>query len=187
MSSITIDTYATTAVLAKPVRPAKPVELVKPLEPVAPVEPVQPVAPVAEELPSAADMRLPVWFFGFEGVLAGAFDLLRAVPDAWPALVALGAVNLAVSLTMMRSRLKLAKLMWRGKGTRNTALALVGLRIGSHFLLGLLGAAVTGVLGHLLFGLLMAAVTVGLLAYAQRTALAALIAAGKITDGKVTA
>ncbi|MFJ5229976.1 hypothetical protein ACIQBJ_08730 [Kitasatospora sp. NPDC088391] len=173
MSSIAIDTYATTtAVLAEPVQPVQPVEFVKP---------AAPAELAAEEPPSAAAMRLPVWFFGFEGVLAGAFDLLRALPDAWPALVALGVVNLAVSLTMMRGRLKLAKLMWRGKGTRNTALALVGLRIGSHFLLGLLGAAVTGVLGHLLFGLLMSAVTVALLAYAQRTALAALLAAGKIT------
>ncbi|MFJ5926246.1 hypothetical protein ACIQF6_26930 [Kitasatospora sp. NPDC092948] len=132
------------------------------------------------ELPSAAGMRLPVWFFGFEGVLAGAFDLLRAFPSAWPALVALGAVNLAVSLTLLRTRLKLAKLLWRGKGTRKVAFALVGLRFGSHLLLGLLGAAVASTFGHVLFALVMAAVTVARLAYVQRTALAALVADGRV-------
>lgn len=134
-----------------------------------------------EELPSAAGMRLPVWFFGFEGVLAGAFDLLRAFPSAWPALVALAAVNLAVSLTVLRRRLKLAKLLWRGKGTRKVAFALVGLRIGSHLLLGVLGLAVASTLGHVLFAAVMGAVTVALLGYVQRTALTALVAAGKAT------
>ncbi|MFD8593880.1 hypothetical protein ACFV1L_02630 [Kitasatospora sp. NPDC059646] len=132
-------------------------------------------------VPSAAEMRLPVWFFGFEGVLAGAFDLLRAFPSAWPALVALAAVNLAVSLTMLRTRLKLAKLLWRGKGTRKVAFALVGLRLGSHLLLGALGTAVASTAGHVLFALVMGAVTVALLACVQRTALAALVAAGKAT------
>ncbi|MFK0194062.1 hypothetical protein [Kitasatospora sp. NPDC090308] len=131
--------------------------------------------------PSVAEMRLPVWFFGFEGVLAGAFDLLRAAPSAWPALVLLAAVNLGVSLTLMRRRLKLAKLLWRGKGTRNVAIGLVALRLGSHLVLGLLGAAVASTLGHVLFALAMSTVTVALLAYVQRTALTALVAAGKAT------
>ncbi|GLW54520.1 hypothetical protein [Kitasatospora phosalacinea] len=133
----------------------------------------------ASALPSVAEMRLPVWFFGFEGVLAGAFDLLRAAPSAWPALVALAAVNIGVSLTLMRRRLKLAKLLWRGKGTRKVALGLVGLRLGSHLVLGLLGTAVTSAPGHVLFALVMGAVTVALLVHVQRTALGALVAAGK--------
>ncbi|RKE19872.1 hypothetical protein [Streptomyces sp. TLI_171] len=140
-----------------------------------------PAAAGAAQTPTAASMRLPVWFFGFEGVLAGAFDLLRAFPAAWPALLALAALNITVSLTLLRSRLKLAKLLWRGKGTRKVAFALVGLRLGSHLLLGVLGLAVASALGHLLFALLMSAVTVALLAYVQRTALAALVAAGKAT------
>ncbi|GAA2114079.1 hypothetical protein GCM10009759_58110 [Kitasatospora saccharophila] len=135
----------------------------------------------AAEGPSVAEMRLPVWFFGFEGALAGAFDLLRAAPSAWPALVALAVLNLGVSLTLMRRRLKLAKLLWRGKGTRKVALGLVGLRLGSHLLLGLLGAAVSTALGHVLFALVMSAVTVALLAHVQRTALGALVAAGRAT------
>ncbi|MFD7731540.1 hypothetical protein ACFV6F_14275 [Kitasatospora phosalacinea] len=135
----------------------------------------------AAVLPSVAEMRLPVWFFGFEGVLAGAFDLLRAAPSAWPALVALAAVNIGVSLTLMRRRLRLAKLLWRGKGTRKVALGLVGLRLGSHLVLGLLGAAVTSAPGHVLFALVMGAVTVALLVHVQRTALGALVAAGRAT------
>ena len=133
------------------------------------------------EVPSVAEMRLPAWFFGFEGVLAGAFDLLRAFPSAWPVLVALVAVNITVSLTLMRRRLKLAKLLWRGKGTRKVAFGLVGLRMGSHLLFGVLGVAVASTVGHVLFALVMAGVTVALLAYVQRTALAALVVAGKAT------
>ncbi|WP_043173480.1 hypothetical protein [Streptomyces sp. NRRL B-24484] len=126
-------------------------------------------------------MRLPAWFFGFEGVLAGAFDLLKAFPSAWPALVVLAAVNITVSLTLLRRRLKLAKLLWRGKGTRKVAFALVGLRIGTHVLLGFLGLALTSALGHVLMALVMAGITVGLLAYVQQAALTALLAAGKVT------
>ncbi|WP_371480986.1 hypothetical protein [Kitasatospora sp. NBC_00315] len=124
--------------------------------------------------PSAAEMALPVWFFGFEGVLAAAYDIIKAFPQAWPALVLLAAVNITVSLTLMRRRLKLAKALWRGKGTRKVALGLIALRVGSHVALGALGLAVTSTLGHVFFGLVMAALTVGLLAFAQRTALRAL-------------
>ncbi|MFC9327310.1 hypothetical protein [Kitasatospora sp. NPDC057015] len=123
---------------------------------------------------SAAEMSLPVWFFGFEGVLAAAFDIIKAFPQAWPALVVLAAVNITVSLTLMRRRLRLAKALWRGKGTRKVAVALVALRVASHFVLEAVGLAVTSTLGHVLLGLAMAALTVALLAFTQRTALRAL-------------
>ncbi|KJY30175.1 hypothetical protein VR44_21065 [Streptomyces katrae] len=112
-----------------------------------------------------ADYRLPVWFFGFEGVLAAAFDIIKAFPSAWPVLLGLLVVNIAVSLTLMRRRLKLAKALWR---------ALVALRVGSHFALNALGFAVTSTLGHAVFAVVMAAVTIGLLAYSQETAVRAL-------------
>ncbi|MFI6447370.1 hypothetical protein [Kitasatospora sp. NPDC050543] len=137
-------------------------------------------APAAEPVPTVAELRLPTWFFGFEAVVAGAFDLLNAFPAAWPALVALIVANIAVSLTMLRSRLKLAKLMWRGKGTRKVAFTLVGLRIGSHLLLTAVGLAATSVLAHLAMAVAMAAITIGMLTYVQRTSLNALLAAGKI-------
>ncbi|WP_052681971.1 hypothetical protein [Saccharothrix sp. ST-888] len=136
--------------------------------------------PEAEPLPTVAEMQLPAWFFGFEGVLAGAFDILHAFPGAWPALVVLFAVNITVSLTMMRKRLKLAKMLWRGKGTRKVAFLLLGLRIGSHVLLSVIGVALTSALVHVLFAAVMAALTVGLLVYTQKTALRALVEAGKL-------
>ncbi|MFJ1707487.1 hypothetical protein [Kitasatospora sp. NPDC088346] len=139
------------------------------------------VGAAAEVLPSIGEMRLPAWFFGFEGILAGAFDLLRAFPSAWPALIVLVTVNITVSLTVLRRRLKLAGLLWRGKGTRRVALALVGLRIGTHVLLGAAGFALVSALGHVLMALVMAGVTVGLLVYVQRTALTALVASGRAT------
>ncbi|MFF2198596.1 hypothetical protein [Streptomyces sp. NPDC058157] len=123
---------------------------------------------------SPADYRLPVWFFGFEGVLAAAFDIIKAFPSAWPVLLGLLVVNIAVSLTMMRRRLKLAKALWRGKETRKVAIALVALRVGSHFALNALGFAITSTLGHAVFAVVMAAVTIGLLAYSQETAVRAL-------------
>lgn len=121
-----------------------------------------------------ADYRLPVWFFGFEGVLAAAFDILKAFPSAWPVLLILLAVNITVSLTMMRGRIKLAKAMWRGKDTRKIAFALIALRVGSHFALNAVGLAVTSTLGHVLFAVVMSAMTIGLLAYSQETAIRAL-------------
>ncbi|MCX5079057.1 hypothetical protein OHA84_02070 [Streptomyces sp. NBC_00513] len=121
-----------------------------------------------------ADYRLPLWFFAFEGVLAAAFDILKAFPAAWPVLVLLLTANITISLTLMRKRIKLAKALWRGKETRRVALALIALRIGGHFALNALGLAVTSTLGHVLFALVMAAATIGLLAYSQAAALRAL-------------
>ncbi|MER5637858.1 hypothetical protein ABT095_12985 [Kitasatospora sp. NPDC002227] len=121
-----------------------------------------------------AECRLPVWFFAFEGVLAGAFDLLKAFPAAWPALAVLAAVNIVLSLTMLRRRAKLAKALWRGKETRKVAFALLALRLGSHGVLHLLGLAVLSPLAHLAFALTMAAVTVALMAYTQHVAVRAL-------------
>lgn len=118
--------------------------------------------------------RLPVWFFGFEAVLAASFDIIKAFPQAWPTLVLVGLVNITVSLTVLRGRLRLAKALWRGKGTRKVAIGLVAVRIGSHLLLGAVGLGVTSTLGHVGFALVMAALTVGLLAWTQRTALRAL-------------
>ncbi|MFE5535732.1 hypothetical protein [Streptomyces sp. NPDC056492] len=121
-----------------------------------------------------ADYRLPLWFFGFEGVLAAAFDILKAFPSAWPVLLVLLAVNITVSLTMMRSRIRLAKALWRGKDTRKIAFALIALRVGSHFALNAVGLAVTSTLGHVFFAVVMSAMTIGMLAYSQETAIRAL-------------
>ncbi|MFG3049881.1 hypothetical protein ACGFZP_02860 [Kitasatospora sp. NPDC048239] len=139
--------------------------------------------PAAKPLPTVAELRLPTWYFGFEGVIAGAFDLLHALPSAWPVLLVLVAANITVSLTLLRRRLQLAKLLWRGRSTRTIALTLLGLRIGSHLALGALGLAVTSTLGHALFAVAMAGLTITLMAYAQRTSLRALVNTGQATAG----
>ncbi|MEU7044877.1 hypothetical protein AB0A77_27990 [Streptomyces varsoviensis] len=117
---------------------------------------------------------LPVWFFAFEGLMSSAYDLLRAYPQAMYPLIAMAVVNIVISLTVLRSRVRLAKRLWRGKGTRKVAIALVLLRLGAHVVLGAVGLAVAGTFGHLLFAVLMSATTVTLLWYAQRTALRAI-------------
>ncbi|WP_441251486.1 hypothetical protein [Kitasatospora sp. McL0602] len=135
----------------------------------------------------AADYKLPVWFFGFEGVLAGAFDIIKAVHWAWPALIVLLVVNIAVSLTMMRRRLRLAKALWRGKETRKIVIGLVALRVGSHFVMAALGLGIDTPLGHGLFAVVMAGVTIGLLAYTQHIALRSLGLAGTAAAAPVAA
>ncbi|MFI5671341.1 hypothetical protein [Streptomyces sp. NPDC051704] len=137
-------------------------------------EDAAPAEAVDAGAPAPADYRLPLWFFGFEGVLAAAFDILKAFPSVWPVLLVLLAVNIVVSLTMMRRRLKLAKALWRGKETRKLAFALIALRVGSHFALNAVGLAVTSTPGHVLFALVMSAMTIGVLAYSQETAVRAL-------------
>ncbi|GAA5004222.1 hypothetical protein [Kitasatospora paranensis] len=133
-----------------------------------------------EPLPTVAELRIPSWFFAFEAVLAGAFDVLRVFPSAWPGLVVLGLANAALSFTVLRSRLRLAKLMWRGKGTRKVALALLGLRVGVHLLLSAVGLAASSPLVHLALALVMSGLTITLLVFAQRTSLRALVADGRI-------
>jgi hypothetical protein len=123
------------------------------------------------------ELKLPVWFFGFEAVFACAYDLIKAFPMAWPALLVLVAVNITLSLTVLRKRLRMAKALWRNKETRKVAIGLLALRIGSHFVLGAVGVQVTTTAAHLAFAVVMGGVTVGMLAFTQRTALRALAAA----------
>ncbi|MFI1971751.1 hypothetical protein [Streptomyces cinnamoneus] len=121
---------------------------------------------------------LPTWFFGFEGMMSAAYDLFKAYPQSLWVLGALGVVNIVASLTVLRSRLQLAKRLWRGKSTRKLAVGLVALRLGSHAVLTAAGLAVTSTTGHLGFAVVMAATTVSLLWFAQRTALRA------VADGR---
>ncbi|MET9414824.1 hypothetical protein ABZY03_11700 [Streptomyces klenkii] len=121
---------------------------------------------------------LPAWFFAFEGVMSAAYDLFQADHRLLWALGALGVVNLVVSLTVLRSRLRLAKRMWRGKSTRKVAIGLLALRLGAHLALTFAGFTVVSAAGHLAFAAAMSATTVGLLWYAQRVSLRALAAEG---------
>ncbi|MFF1556250.1 hypothetical protein [Streptomyces sp. NPDC058279] len=136
-----------------------------------------PAEPIDTSALAPADYRLPIWFFAFEGVLAAAFDILQAFPSVWPVLLAALAVNITVSLTLMRKRIGLAKALWRGKETRKIAFGLIALRIGSHFALKAVGLTITSTLGHALFAVVMGAITIGLLAYSQHIAIRALTTA----------
>ncbi|GAA1225484.1 hypothetical protein GCM10009665_14860 [Kitasatospora nipponensis] len=141
--------------------------------------PQAPQAPQAAQLP--ADIAalqgvkpLPAWFFAFEGVMGGAFDILKADPNAWMVLAGLGLVNLTIGLTVLSKRRKLLKAMLKNGRTRAIAIGLVSLRMGVHLVLGLLGAEITSAAGHLVLAALMAATTVGLLWFDQRVSFRAL-------------
>jgi quinol-cytochrome oxidoreductase complex cytochrome b subunit len=123
--------------------------------------------------PVTAVKPLPVWFFAFEGIAASAYDLCKACPSALWVLGALFAVNIVLTLTVLRTRVRLARRLWRSKGTRKIALGLAALRLGSHFALVAAGADIDTVAGHIAFGVVMGAVTVTLLWFTQRTAMRA--------------
>ncbi|MFC4908871.1 hypothetical protein [Actinomadura gamaensis] len=117
----------------------------------------------------ASDIKpLPIWFFAFEGTMGAAYDLLKAWDGAWMVLAALGAVNIAVGLTVLRRRKKLVKAMLKNNRTRKIFFALIGLRMGVHLVLGAIGAEVHSAPMHLALGLGMAAITMGLLWFDQR-------------------
>lgn len=119
---------------------------------------------------------LPVWFFAFEGLMSAAFDLYKAYPQSMVLVVAAVVVNIVVSLTVLRSRVRLAKRLWRGKKTRKLALGLVALRIACHSALAVAGLAVVSTAAHLAFAVIMGVTTVTLLWFVQRTALRAVAA-----------
>jgi hypothetical protein len=125
-----------------------------------------------------ADLKpLPAWFFAFEGVLAGAFDIIKIDPNLVAVLIGLGAVNAIVSATVLRRRIKMARAMLRNRRTRFIALGLVALRMAVHAALTAVGAAVTGPAAHAVLATAMAAMTVALLNFDQKVTLRALTAA----------
>jgi hypothetical protein len=111
---------------------------------------------------------LPAWFFAFEGVIGAAYDLCHVWAGAWMVLVALGAANLVIGLTVLGKRRKLVRAMLKNSRTRLIAFALIAARLGAHLLLGLAGAQVTSAAGHLAFAVVMASATVALLWLDQR-------------------
>ncbi|WP_344033122.1 hypothetical protein [Streptomyces luteireticuli] len=117
---------------------------------------------------------LPVWFFAFEGAMGAAFDFYKAWDGAWMVLAALGAVNIAVGLTVLRRRRKLLKAMLKNSRARKILFGLIGLRVALHVVLGAVGATVESAAGHLALGLVMSALTVGLLWFDQRVSFRAL-------------
>ncbi|WP_413808849.1 hypothetical protein [Streptomyces sp. OE57] len=117
---------------------------------------------------------LPLWFFGFEGVMGAAYDLTKAWDDAWMVLIGIALVNIVVGATVLRRRMKLMRAMLRNSHTRKIVIGLVALRGGLHLVLAAVGAPVTSVAGHLAVAVLMGATTVMLLWFNQRVTFRAL-------------
>lgn len=117
---------------------------------------------------------LSPWFFALEGLIGAAYDIAKMNPDAWMALVALAAVNIAVSATMLGRRRKLLRAMLKDGRSRKILVGLIALRVGAHIALGALGTQVEGTAGHLAMAVGMTATTVALLWYDQRVTFRAL-------------
>jgi hypothetical protein len=117
---------------------------------------------------------LPIWFFAFEGFMGAAYDVCHIWHGAWMVLVAFGAVNAIVGLTVLRRRVKLVKAMLKNGRTRKIAFGLVALRVGAHLALAALGADVHSPIAHVALGSFMIALTMGLLWFDQRVTFRAL-------------
>ncbi len=117
---------------------------------------------------------IPVWFFAFEGVIGASYDVMKSTSYGWVVLVVAMAANLVCARTVLRGRLKMAKALLKGRRTRRLAIGLIALRVGVHFLLGLIGVRATTEAAHLAFAVLMCATTVTVLSFGQRVTLRAL-------------
>jgi hypothetical protein len=108
------------------------------------------------EIPDGPIEGLPLWYFPIMGTMAGAYDLFQAAPGVMEvALPALIIANLALSLTVLRTRMRLMKALWRNKRTRMLAFALFGVRMVLRLAIGAATTALAAATGHILLGLLM--------------------------------
>ncbi|MFD7919841.1 hypothetical protein ACFV3R_11520 [Streptomyces sp. NPDC059740] len=111
----------------------------------------------AQQAARAADFRgLPLWYFPIMGCLAGVFDLARVHPVLYWAIPVVVGANLVLTLTVLRTRMRLMKALWRNRRTRLLVLGLVGVRFAVRGALGALGFALGTATGGTLVGVLMA-------------------------------
>ncbi|WP_406136761.1 hypothetical protein [Streptomyces sp. NBC_01089] len=114
----------------------------------------RPTAPVAA---CPVDIKpLPNWYFPIVGTFAGIFDVARAYPAAYWLIPVVAALNLTLSLTVLRTRMRFMRALWKNKRTRLLAVGLVALRFAVRGLLGLAGFAVGAAVGSVLIGVVMA-------------------------------
>ncbi|NDZ82743.1 hypothetical protein G3I19_30265 [Streptomyces sp. SID10853] len=99
---------------------------------------------------------LPNWYFPIVGTFAGIFDIARAYPAAYWLIPVVAALNLTLSLTVLRTRMRFMRALWKNKRTRLLAVGLVALRFAVRGLLGLAGLAVGAAVGSVLIGVVMA-------------------------------
>ncbi|MFI1582254.1 hypothetical protein [Embleya sp. NPDC020630] len=102
-----------------------------------------------------APRGLPAWYFAMVGVSVGGCDVAQGYPSLWAYLIPLVVVNIVVSFTVMRARMKFFKAMMRNSHTRMLALALVAIRFGLRLLIHLVGFELAAQTGHLVVGVVM--------------------------------
>jgi hypothetical protein len=99
---------------------------------------------------------LPVWYFPIMGCLAGVFDVSRAYPAVYWVIPIVLVINITLTLTVLRTRMRLMRALWKNKRTRFLALGLVGARFAVRAVLGAVGFALGAATGGLFVGILMA-------------------------------
>ncbi|MGC0419304.1 hypothetical protein [Embleya sp. AB8] len=102
-----------------------------------------------------APKGLPAWYFAMVGVSVGGCDVAQGYPALWVYLIPIVVVNVAVSFTVMRARMKFFKAMMRNSHTRMLALGLVAIRFGLRLLIHLIGFELAAQTGHLVVGVVM--------------------------------
>ncbi|WP_405777451.1 hypothetical protein [Streptomyces sp. NBC_00859] len=117
----------------------------------------QAVAPIAGTVSRPAEITpLPNWYFPIAGVFAGVFDIARAYPVAYWLIPVVAVVNLTLSLTVLRTRMRFMRALWKNKRTRLLAVGLVALRFAVRGALALAGFAVGAAVGSVVIGVVMA-------------------------------
>ncbi|MEV6791011.1 hypothetical protein AB0M87_03220 [Streptomyces sp. NPDC051320] len=99
---------------------------------------------------------LPTWYFPIVGAFAGVFDIARAYPVAYWLIPVVAAVNLTLSLTVLRTRMRFMKALWKNKRTRLLAVGLLAVRFAVRGALGMAGFAMGAATGGVVVGVLMA-------------------------------
>ncbi|WP_328319508.1 hypothetical protein [Streptomyces sp. NBC_00388] len=99
---------------------------------------------------------LPGWYFPIAGTFAGVFDIARAYPVAYWLIPVVALLNLTLSLTVLRTRMRFMRALWKNKRTRLLAVGLVALRFAVRGALGFAGFAVGAALGSVVIGVVMA-------------------------------
>ncbi|WHM36741.1 hypothetical protein [Streptomyces sp. BPTC-684] len=99
---------------------------------------------------------LPTWYFPLVGCFAGVFDIARAYPVVYWLIPVVAALNIALTLTVLRARMRYMQALWKNKRTRLLALDLLGVRFAVRFGLGFAGLAMGAASGGLVVGIVMA-------------------------------
>lgn len=130
---------------------------------------------------------LPLWFFVFEGLFGGAYDIIKTAPAGWVVLAVICVVNMVITLTVLGKRRKLVQAMLKDSRTRFIAIGLIALRFAVHLTLGAATSALDTTGGHLAMAALMTVVGVGMLWFDQRVTFRALGIPLTADDATVTA